>query len=157
MREIYLLLPSFSIPDTPIFNHTVTVCTKSIKGGTYAIGRNTFYNRHSPCNCRHHTQKIVDDTLSSNHHGLTYLHPRPANNTTYNSQLPPAAQSKTFKQAHQQKKETIMSALYPLTNEELYKQAPTLFTQQPHYEVSDKYHFIPTIVSTAELNSAVFS
>lgn len=33
----------------------------------------------------------------------------------------------------------------PLNNIELQEQAPTLFTQQPHYEVSDKYHFIPTI------------
>ena len=38
-----------------------------------------------------------------------------------------------------------MSALYPLTNDELYKEAPTLFTKQPHYKVSDKYHFILTI------------
>jgi len=33
----------------------------------------------------------------------------------------------------------------PLTNEQLKKQAPALFTEQPHFDVSDKYHFIPTI------------
>ena len=36
--------------------------------------------------------------------------------------------------------------LQPLNNKELQKQAPTLFTEQPHHEVSDKYHFIPTII-----------
>jgi len=38
-----------------------------------------------------------------------------------------------------------MSALNPLTHAQLYEQAPTLFTEEPHFEVSDKYHFIPTI------------
>ena len=38
-----------------------------------------------------------------------------------------------------------MSVLHPLTDNELYNEAPTLFTEEPHYEVSDKYHFIPTI------------
>jgi hypothetical protein len=38
-----------------------------------------------------------------------------------------------------------MSVLHPLTEEELRGHAPTLFTEEPHYEVSDKYHFIPTI------------
>ena len=33
----------------------------------------------------------------------------------------------------------------PLTNEQLKVKAPTLFTSEPHFEVSDKYHFIPTI------------
>ncbi len=33
----------------------------------------------------------------------------------------------------------------PLTNEQLKLKAPTLFTSEPHFEVSDKYHFIPTI------------
>lgn len=33
----------------------------------------------------------------------------------------------------------------PLTNKELKEIAPSLFTQQPHHEVSDRYHFIPTI------------
>lgn len=37
-----------------------------------------------------------------------------------------------------------MSAI-PLTNEQLKEQAPTLFTTEPHREVSEKYHFIPTI------------
>jgi hypothetical protein len=39
-----------------------------------------------------------------------------------------------------------MSAnIKPLSNEALKSKAPTLFTQAPHFEVSDKYHFIPTI------------
>ena len=38
-----------------------------------------------------------------------------------------------------------MSAVTPLTHTELMNQAPALFTKSPHYEVSDKYHFIPTI------------
>lgn len=33
----------------------------------------------------------------------------------------------------------------PLTQTELMSQAPALFTEKPHYDVSDKYHFIPTI------------
>ncbi len=33
----------------------------------------------------------------------------------------------------------------PLTNEDLQILAPALFTQEPYFEVSDKYHFIPTI------------
>ncbi len=37
-----------------------------------------------------------------------------------------------------------MSTL-PLSSIELMNQAPALFTEQPHYEVSEKYHFIPTI------------
>lgn len=38
-----------------------------------------------------------------------------------------------------------MSALYPLSNVELLDKAPALFTEEPHHETSDKYHFIPTI------------
>lgn len=34
---------------------------------------------------------------------------------------------------------------FPLTQTQLKDLAPTLFTEQPHFEVSDKYHFIPTI------------
>ena len=34
---------------------------------------------------------------------------------------------------------------FPLTHTELMKQAPALFTEEPHFDVSDKYHFIPTI------------
>ncbi len=37
-----------------------------------------------------------------------------------------------------------MSAI-PLTNEQLKEQAPALFTTEPHSNVSEKYHFIPTI------------
>jgi hypothetical protein len=33
----------------------------------------------------------------------------------------------------------------PLTNEELKAKAPSLFQEQPYHEVSEKYHFIPTI------------
>jgi len=33
----------------------------------------------------------------------------------------------------------------PLSNQELRELAPTLFTQTPHLNVSEKYHFIPTI------------
>ena len=46
-----------------------------------------------------------------------------------------------------------MSALNPLTDQELLAQAPTLFTQEPHFEVSDKYHFIPTIDVINEIKS----
>ena len=34
---------------------------------------------------------------------------------------------------------------FPLTQEELMSQAPALFTEEPYCDVSDKYHFIPTI------------
>ena len=34
---------------------------------------------------------------------------------------------------------------FPLTNEQLQQQAPALFTEQPHIEASDKYHFVSTI------------
>jgi hypothetical protein len=46
-----------------------------------------------------------------------------------------------------------MSALNPLTDKELLAQAPTLFTKEPHFEVSDKYHFIPTIDVINEIKS----
>ena len=42
---------------------------------------------------------------------------------------------------------------YPLTNEQLKQQAPALFTEEPHYNVSDKYHFIPTIDVIEEIKS----
>lgn len=41
----------------------------------------------------------------------------------------------------------------PLKNHELQELAPTLFTQKPHFEVSDKYHFIPTIDVIEEIKS----
>jgi len=41
----------------------------------------------------------------------------------------------------------------PLSNEELRAKAPTLFTQTPHFEVSEKYHFIPTIDVIEEIKS----
>ncbi len=34
---------------------------------------------------------------------------------------------------------------FPLTHTELMKQAPALFTEEPHYDASDKYHFVSTI------------
>ncbi len=40
----------------------------------------------------------------------------------------------------------------PLTHTELMAQAPALFTEQPHFEVSDKYHFIPTINVITEIS-----
>jgi hypothetical protein len=36
-------------------------------------------------------------------------------------------------------------SIRPLNNKELQDKAPALFTNEPHFEVSDKYHFIPTI------------
>jgi hypothetical protein len=44
-------------------------------------------------------------------------------------------------------------SINPLTNEQLKEQAPTLFTEQPHNEVSEKYHFIPTIDVVDEIKS----
>jgi len=41
----------------------------------------------------------------------------------------------------------------PLNNQELKSKAPTLFTQEPHCEVSDKYHFIQTIDVIEEVRS----
>ena len=42
---------------------------------------------------------------------------------------------------------------FPLSNEELLTQAPSLFTQQPHFKASEKYHFIPTIDIIEEIRS----
>jgi hypothetical protein len=42
-------------------------------------------------------------------------------------------------------------SIRPLCNEELQEKAPTLFTPSPHYEVSDRYHFIPTIEVIEEI------
>lgn len=42
---------------------------------------------------------------------------------------------------------------FPLTNEQLKQQAPALFTEEPHFDVSDKYHFIPTIDVIEEIKS----
>ncbi|WP_415397822.1 DUF932 domain-containing protein [Sulfurimonas sp. CS5] len=41
----------------------------------------------------------------------------------------------------------------PLSNEQLKAQAPALFTEEPHNDVSDKYHFIPTIDVINEIKS----
>lgn len=41
----------------------------------------------------------------------------------------------------------------PLNTQELQMQAPALFTEEPHFEVSDKYHFIPTIDVIEEIKS----
>ena len=42
---------------------------------------------------------------------------------------------------------------FPLTQKELMNQAPALFTEEPHFDVSDKYHFIPTIDVINEIKS----
>ncbi len=39
----------------------------------------------------------------------------------------------------------MSNLIKPLTNKKLEELAPTLFTDEPYYEVSEKYHFIPTI------------
>lgn len=44
-------------------------------------------------------------------------------------------------------------SINPLNNQELQELAPTLFTSEPHFEVSDKYHFIPTIDVIEEIKS----
>jgi hypothetical protein len=41
----------------------------------------------------------------------------------------------------------------PLTNQELQELAPALFTQEAFHEVSDKYHFIPTIEVIEEIRA----
>ena len=41
----------------------------------------------------------------------------------------------------------------PLSNEKLYEVAPTLFTQRAHGDVSEKYHFIPTIDVIEEIKA----
>ena len=41
----------------------------------------------------------------------------------------------------------------PLSNEQLNSLSPTLFTQEPHSEVSEKYHFIPTIDVIEEIRA----
>jgi hypothetical protein len=46
-----------------------------------------------------------------------------------------------------------MSKVQPLDNEQLRVKAPSLFTQEAHHEVSDKYHFIPTIDVVDKLRS----
>ena len=38
-----------------------------------------------------------------------------------------------------------INPIKPLNNQELRAKAPSLFQNQPYSEVSDKYHFIPTI------------
>lgn len=45
----------------------------------------------------------------------------------------------------------MSATIKPLSNEQLQIKAPTLFTQTPHHEVSDKYHFIPTIEVIEEI------
>jgi hypothetical protein len=41
----------------------------------------------------------------------------------------------------------------PLTQDELLAQAPALFTEEPHFEASDKYHFVSTIDVINEIKS----
>ena len=42
---------------------------------------------------------------------------------------------------------------FPLTYEQLKNQAPALFTEEPHYDTSDKYHFVSTIDVINEIKS----
>jgi len=42
---------------------------------------------------------------------------------------------------------------FPLTHEQLMQQAPALFTEQPHNDASDKYHFVSTIDVIDEIKS----
>ena len=42
---------------------------------------------------------------------------------------------------------------FPLTTQQLQSQAPALFTEEPHYEASDKYHFVSTIDVINEIKS----
>jgi len=44
-------------------------------------------------------------------------------------------------------------SILPLNETELRAQAPALFTEEPHFDVSDKYHFIPTIDVINEIKS----
>ncbi len=44
-------------------------------------------------------------------------------------------------------------SILPLSNQELMNQAQALFTEEPHFEVSEKYHFIPTIDVINEIKS----
>ena len=44
-------------------------------------------------------------------------------------------------------------SILPLSNQELMNQAQALFTVEPHFEVSEKYHFIPTIDVINEIKS----
>ena len=41
----------------------------------------------------------------------------------------------------------------PLTLQQLQQQAPVLFTEEPHYETSEKYHFVSTIEVINEIKS----
>ena len=47
----------------------------------------------------------------------------------------------------------MSKTIKPLNNEELRIKAPTLFTQEPHFDVSEKYHFIPTIDVIEEIRA----
>ena len=47
----------------------------------------------------------------------------------------------------------MSKTIKPLNNDELRIQAPSLFQDQPYHEVSDKYHFIPTIDIVEQLRA----
>lgn len=47
----------------------------------------------------------------------------------------------------------MSKSIKPLNNEDLRIKAPTLFTSEPHFEVSEKYHFIPTIDVIEEIRA----
>ncbi len=42
---------------------------------------------------------------------------------------------------------------FPLTHQELLTQAPALFTEEPHFEASAKYHFVSTIEVINDIKS----
>ena len=44
-------------------------------------------------------------------------------------------------------------SILPLNETQLKTQAPALFTEEPHYDVSDKYHFVSTIDVINEITS----
>jgi len=44
-------------------------------------------------------------------------------------------------------------SILPLSETQLRNQAPALFTEEPHFDVSDKYHFIPTIDVVNEIKA----
>ena len=47
----------------------------------------------------------------------------------------------------------MSKTIKPLNNDELKIKAPTLFTNEPHFEVSEKYHFIPSIDVIEEIRA----
>ena len=48
-----------------------------------------------------------------------------------------------------------MSAINPLTNDELYAHAPSIFAEEPADGVSDRYAFVPTHTVLDTVNRGV--